>query len=209
MAEYILLGAGFALAAAAQPGPFQAFLFSSVTRNGWKRTLPAALSPLLSDGPIAVLVLFLLNRVPPVMNIILQGVGGLFLLLLAWRGYVQWKGTDTSATMSRGSVPATILQAALVNLLNPNPYLGWSLFLGPAAITAWGITPAYGAALLISFYLTLMIGLAGTIVLFGATGFLSEKRRKTLILVSAVILALLGAYQLIAALTRASNWPGG
>jgi len=62
--SWILLGAGFAFAAAIQPGPLQAFLVSRVLRHGWKRTLPAALSPLLSDGPIALLTLGALRTLP-------------------------------------------------------------------------------------------------------------------------------------------------
>jgi len=37
--------------------PLQAFLLSSVAQRGGNEPLPAALSPLLSDGPIALLVL--------------------------------------------------------------------------------------------------------------------------------------------------------
>ena len=55
---------GFAFAAALQPGPLQAYLLASVAQRGWKRTLPAALSPLLSDGPIILVVLLVLTRLP-------------------------------------------------------------------------------------------------------------------------------------------------
>jgi threonine/homoserine/homoserine lactone efflux protein len=77
--EYLLIGGGFAFAAAIQPGPLQAFLLSSVAQKGWKRTLPASLSPLLSDGPIALLVLLVLNRVPETMGRVLQATGGVLL----------------------------------------------------------------------------------------------------------------------------------
>lgn len=71
MFEFILIGSGFAFAAAIQPGPLQAFLLSSVAQKGYKRTLPASLAPLLSGGPIALLVLLVLNRVPDVMSQVL------------------------------------------------------------------------------------------------------------------------------------------
>ena len=83
MFEYFLIGGGFAFAAAIQPGPLQAFLLSSVAQRGWKRTLPAAFSPLLSDGPIALIVLLVINRLPDVMRRILQIAGGFLLLYLA------------------------------------------------------------------------------------------------------------------------------
>ena len=133
MREAIFLGGGFALAAALQPGPLRAFLLASVAQRGWKRTLPAAFSPLLSGGPIALLVLFVLNRLPATLDLVLQAAGGVFLLYLAWANYRQWRGqTPTNADSGGGAAPRTLVQAATVNILNPNPYLGWSLVLGPA-----------------------------------------------------------------------------
>ena len=61
---YIVQGIGYGLAAAAQPGPFQTYLISQTLVKGWKRTLPAALAPLLSDGPIIALCLLVLSQVP-------------------------------------------------------------------------------------------------------------------------------------------------
>ncbi len=83
MLSYLLLGSGFAFAAAIQPGPLQAYLLSSVAQRGWKRTLPAALSPLLSDGPIILIVLLILTRLPDSAARLLQAAGGLLLLYFA------------------------------------------------------------------------------------------------------------------------------
>ena len=94
----------------------------------------------------------------------------------------------------------TLIQAVTVNLLNPNPYLGWSLVLGPAVLKAWRENPMNSVALIITFYAIMIAVLAGTIILFGTTGFLGARGRRVLILVSAVTLALLGIYQLAASL---------
>ncbi len=99
------------------------------------------------------------------------------------------------------SAPRTLVQAATINLLNPNPYLGWSLVIGPAVLAAWHQSPANAVALIIAFYATMITALAGTILLFGTTRFLGPSGRRALILVSAVILAALGVYQLVASLT--------
>jgi threonine/homoserine/homoserine lactone efflux protein len=61
---YLLQGMGFGLAAASQPGPFQTYLISQSLARGWKHTLPAALAPLISDGPIIALCLLVLSQVP-------------------------------------------------------------------------------------------------------------------------------------------------
>jgi threonine/homoserine/homoserine lactone efflux protein len=100
----------------------------------------------------------------------------------------------------KGPAPRTLLQAAGVNLLNPNPYLGWSLVLGPAFLDALHQGPANAVVLLVAFYATMVMMLAGTILLFGTTSFLGPRGRHTLILVSAITLGMLGAYRLITGL---------
>jgi threonine/homoserine/homoserine lactone efflux protein len=204
MLEYLLIGSGFAFAAAIQPGPLQAFLLSSVAQKGWRRTLPAAFCPLLSDGPIVLLVLFALNRIPEGMSRVLQAAGGIFLLYLAWASYRQWRAQTATASESDDSTPRTLLQAAMVNLLNPNPYLAWSLVIGPVVLAAWRQSAANAAALVVAFYATMVTVLAGTIFLFGTTRFLGPGGRRALILVSAVTLAALGVYQLVTSLLRAA-----
>lgn len=202
MLEYIFIGSGFAFAAAVQPGPLQAFLFSSVARKGWRLTLPASFSPLLSDGPIALLVLLVLNRIPEPMDRILQTAGGVFLLYLAWKSYRQWRKQSTTDPATYDSEPRTLIQAALVNILNPNPYLGWSLVLGPAFLAAWSRSPTHAVVLIVSFYATMVTVLACTILLFGTTRFLGPRGRRALFLVSAVMLAALGVFMLVAGLVQ-------
>lgn len=205
MLEYLIIGSGYGLAAAVQPGPLQAYLLSSVTQRGWRRTWPACFAPLLSDGPIIVVVLLLLNSMPAAMSRILQLAGGLLLLYFAWSGYGQWHrqtGPDANAAQT---APKTLLQAAFVNLLNPNPYLSWSLVLGPVLLNAWRIRPVYALALLLSFYTVIVLGLAATILLFGLTGFLHQRARRFLILVSSVLLGLLGLYLIISSRVI-TNW---
>ena len=198
MLRYLFIGIGFAFAAAIQPGPLQAFLLSSVAQKGWKRTLPASFSPLLSDGPIALLALTVLDRVPTTFGGILRGAGGLFLMVLAWTGYRQWCQQKAPCAGTGGSAPRTLIQATVVNILNPNPYLGWSLVLGPAVLEAWHRNPVHAGVIIFAFYATMVTVLASTILLFGTTRFLGPSAMRALILVSAITLAAIGSFQLVA-----------
>ena len=200
MLEYVLFGGGFALASGVQPGPLQAFLLSRVAESGWRRTLPASLAPLISDGPIALLVLLVLKRLPEEMGRLLQTAGGLLLLYLAVIAFRQWRRQSGGVSDSGTPAPRTLLQAVAVNILNPNPYLGWSLVLGPKALSAWSQHPTYAVALIVAFYATMTATLALTIVFFGATRFLGHRGRRTLLLLSAGTLAALGIYQLLSVL---------
>jgi threonine/homoserine/homoserine lactone efflux protein len=197
MLQALILGSGFAFAAAVQPGPLQAFLLSRVAAQGWKRTLPAAFSPLLSDGPIALLALLVLGQLPLVAQRGLRIAGGLLLFYLAWRAFQQWRRPPSLDLQSAGAGPRTLFQAALVNLLNPNPYLGWTLILGPAAVSAWRQSPANAVVLIGAFYGTIVLSLTAFIVLVGTARFLGPRLQRALVLISAVILGALGVLQVI------------
>jgi threonine/homoserine/homoserine lactone efflux protein len=205
MIQSILFGAGFAFAAAVQPGPLQAFLLTSVVQRGWRRTMPASFSPLVSDGPIALVTLFAMSYLPSSILAYLQAAGGALLLWIAWSTFRRWKlnADELQAQDQRGQ--RSLFEAAAVNLLNPNPYLGWMLVLGPAFLAAWYRSPAEGIALLVSFYGTMVAALAGTILLFGTTGLLTVGIRRKLQLASVALLAGIGIFQFCQALVHFSS----
>jgi threonine/homoserine/homoserine lactone efflux protein len=200
MSHYLILGITFAFAAAVQPGPLQAYLISQTLAAGWRKTFWAAFSPLLSDGPIIAVTLFILSRMPPVIVQILQLSGGLFLLYLAAAAYVTFKKYNAQTTFQASSPPRTLLKATLVNLFNPNPYLAWSLVMGPLLLKAWRETPWHGMALLIGFYATMVLGLLATIIIFSTTRHLSGKINRILLAGSVLALAGFGLYELFTGL---------
>jgi len=200
--ESIIFGSGFAFAAAIQPGPLQAYLLARVAAAGWKRTLPAVLAPLISDIPIAVLVLLVLGRLAAGAQQGLRAAGGVLLLYLAWAALRQLRRPTEREAAAPPSAPRTLLQAVLVNVLNPNPYLGWALVLGPAAVAAWHRHPASAVALVVAFYGTIVATLAALVLLFGTASFLSARARRGLVAASAAALAALGVYQLAISVPR-------
>jgi threonine/homoserine/homoserine lactone efflux protein len=200
LTRYLIFGFTFAFAAAVQPGPFQAFLVAQTMTAGWRRTAVAAFAPLLSDGPIIVLVLLVLSQVPPGFVQVLQIGGGLFLLFLASRALRACRDYAALQALAPPSHQQTLLKAALVNLLNPNPYLGWSLVMGPLFLQGWRERPAHGIALLVSFYTTMVICLFGTVLLLAAARNLGPRVGRILTGASAVALAGFGLYSLGAGL---------
>jgi threonine/homoserine/homoserine lactone efflux protein len=201
MLEHIIIGGGFAFAAAAQPGPLQAFLLSRVVADGWRRTLPAAFAPLISDGPIAVLILTLLHNVAPGFESVLKGMGGVVFLYFAVKTFFEWRRMRLGTPSTAHSSPRTLSQAVIVNLLNPGPYLGWSLILGPLALEAWAESPVSAVALVVSFYSVMLFSLGLFIVLAGTTRFLSSRGRQGLVLASSFALAGIAIYSLWSSLS--------
>lgn len=196
MFSYLAFGSTLAFAAAVQPGPFQAYLVAQTMRAGWKRTLPAAIAPVLTDGPIILLVLFILQQLPSRFAPALQIVGGLFLLFLACSSARTWRRFEEVRTVAPPSGQRTLFDAAVVNLLNPNPYLTWSLILGPLLLKGWREAPSHGVALLAGFYGTLTVMTAAIITLLAGAKRLGPRVSRALVLLSAFGLLAFGMWQL-------------
>ncbi len=196
MTGYLILGITYAFAAAVQPGPFQTYLISQTLTNGWHRTVPAAFAPLLSDGPIIALVLLVLSRMPAWLVQVLQGAGGVFILYLAFGAFKTWRDFDVTKAVEVRSSRQTVLKAIMVNLLNPAPYIGWSLVMGPLLIKGWRESPANGIALLAGFYTTLILVTLGIMLLFSAARNLGPRVSRALVGVSAIALTCFGLYEL-------------
>lgn len=193
---YILQGIGYGFAAAAQPGPFQTYLISQTLIKGWKRILPAAFAPLLSDGPIIALCLLVLSQVPPWLEQFLYIAGGLFLLYLAYGAYTTWKNFDHAISYTETGTQQSIFKAALINTLSPGPYIFWSLVTGPILVTGWRETPIHGIGFMASFYLTMILSLIAIIFVFSTARQLGPRVNRALLGISAIALFCFGLYQL-------------
>ena len=93
-----------------------------------------------------------------------------------------------------------MLDATLVNVLNPNPYIGWTLVLGPSVIAAWNEHGAYAVSLVVAFYATMVVTMAAFILLIGTARFLGSRGQRALVGISAALLAGLGVYLFAVAL---------
>ncbi len=195
MMNYLLFGITYAFACVVQPGPFQAFLFSQSITHGWRKTIPLVFAPLLSDLPVILFVLLVLTNVPHEVLGLLQLFGGMFLLYLAYNAYQAWRAFNDTL------IPAiarkqTVLKAVLVNLLNPNPYLGWSLVMGPMLLKGWGENPVYGIVLVAGFYGSMVIYSVGMLVLFASARNFGSRVSRASIGISVLAFAAFGLYQL-------------
>ncbi len=196
MIGYLLQGMGYGFVAAAQPGPFQAFIISQTLKNGWRRTLPAALAPLLSDGPIIAIVLLVLSRVPPSMQGYLHLASGVFILYLAAAALRRWR--RAAAFGSPGAEPGyqSLLKAVIMNFISPGPWVFWSLVAGPTLVKGWNEKASHGIAFLSGFYFVLIATFALTIVLFGTARKLGPGVTRHLFGIAALALAVFGCHQL-------------
>jgi threonine/homoserine/homoserine lactone efflux protein len=188
-------GATLGLSGALSPGPLQAYMLAQAARRGPWRTLPIALVPLVTDPIIIATVLAVLSQVPPGLLRALHVGGGAFVI---------WLGVSALRALRRPAdaapvrePPVGFVRAALVNVTNPNAWIGWSVAAGPALVSAWRTSPAQGLAYLGGFYLALMGGNALVIVAFGEIGRLGPRAARGLTIVSAALLLIFGGLQVL------------
>ena len=141
MLAYLLQGITLGLSAAATPGPFQAFVIGQALKNGWRRTLPAAFAPLLSDGPVILLMVLLLTSLPAGLLRAIQIAGGVYVLFLAWNALQVYRHFQT--LVPAGGSGKTLLQAAGMTLLSPGLYIYWSMLAGPILVRGWSPAAAF------------------------------------------------------------------
>lgn len=199
MLLFFLKGLTLGFSAAVSPGPFQAFLLSLTLQNSWRRALPATLAPLISDGPIIVLLLLLLTQMPAGFLRLIQIGGGLFLLYLAWGAFQAYRRT---AQTNPDMAPALahnkryLLKAVLVNGLSPGPYIFWGILAGPIFMEGWRESASWGISFMAGFYGALIGGFAILVFIFATGRRLGPAVSRTLSGVSALALLLFGLYQL-------------
>jgi threonine/homoserine/homoserine lactone efflux protein len=193
---YLLQGIGFGFAAASQPGPLQTYLISQSITRGWKKALPTALAPLVSDGPIILLCVLVLSQVPDWMQRFLYIVGGLFVLYLTYGAYKAWREFHEFQSQPETPAHQSILKAALTNALSPGAYIFWTLVTGPILVRGWREMPIHGVGFLLGFYATMIASLAAIIIVFGVAGKFGNKFNRALLGISTFALFCFGLYQL-------------
>jgi len=200
MLAYVIQGLAYGFAAAVQPGPLQAYLIAQTVRNGWRRTLPATLAPLISDGPIIIMVMAVLSQVPAWLQRSLHVAGGLFLLYLAYGALAAWRSFREGEPFTGSPGGQSVIRAAILNVLNPGPYLFWSLVTGPILLSAWREDPMHAAGFLTSFYAAIVCSMGAIVLAFGSARRLGPKVHRALLGLSAMALLGFGLYQLWLAL---------
>jgi threonine/homoserine/homoserine lactone efflux protein len=161
-----------------------------------------ALAPLLSDAPIIILSIVLLNHLPLTALRVVQGIGGIYVLWLAWQTLRRWQNGRTQGETKQAGF-SSLWQAAWINLLNPNPYLFW-LGQAPALVLAWQASPLYAVVYLLGFYVVFLGMLVGLAVLAAQGQRLGDGFVRGMLLVSGLVLLGLGCRLLFLAF-----WGGG
>ena len=193
---YLLQGATLALSATVMPGPYQTYLLAQALKNGWKSTLPAALAPLVTDGPIITLVIVVLIQTPQDFLDFIRIAGGCFILYLAKGAFLIPAHTAPEQSPPEKAAQGTLINAIIMNALNPNPYIFWGVVAGPILLSGWRKSPGLGISFLSGFYGTFVCTLAALIYVFASAGRIHPKINRLLGFVAGVGLLVFGIYHI-------------
>ena len=157
MWAYLSLGLAMGFNAGISPGPLLALVIAASLRSGLAGGLLVAVSPLLTDLPIIALSVLLVGSLPPEATRWVATVGG---LVVVWMGIGTIRSGRKAELPGKGEVQAEprreLWRGAVVNALNPHPYLFWATVGGPSLVGGWRESPLHALAFLVSFYVLLI-----------------------------------------------------
>lgn len=145
---------GLGLGAGLAPGPLSALVIGETLRHGGAAGVRVALSPLLSDLPVILVALGAVGTRPrgdPALRL-LASAGAVYLLLLAAQ---TWRA-EAPAAVATGPAHGALRRGALVNLLNPHPWLFWLTVGAPYLLGAGSAATSRVVVFLAGFYLALV-----------------------------------------------------
>ena len=155
MLSFALAGAILGLTAGLSPGPLLTLVVLQTLRHGPREGMLVSAAPLLTDIPIVLAVLLVLREIGPsgVFLGILSVGGGCYVLRLAWE---TWRSGPVPAGEGAGEA-RSLRKGALINFLNPHPWLFWITVGGPLVFRA-GQAGSLEPWLFIGFFYFCLVG---------------------------------------------------
>ena len=184
----LLLGISLGFSAGIAPGPLMTLVLAVTLRSGFWPGLRVAISPLITDGPIILSTILVVSALPAGARDALTVAGGFFVAYLG----IEAIRTAHDPGPRRAAPPAArqdLIRGAMVNALNPHPWLFWIGVGAPVVTAAWEAAPARAGAFLLGFY-ALLIGSKVGLAALAAAGRsrLSERGYRRLAVISGALL---------------------
>jgi len=191
MSVSLMSGLLLGLAAGVAPGPLLTLVVTQTLRFGTVEGLKVAIAPLITDLPIVLASIFLISRLASSETLLgaISFFGGAYVCYLAWESL----RAGPVKLPPEAADPRSWKRGALVNFLNPHPYLFWMTVGGPLVLRAWREDPTSPWLFILGFYGTLVgskLAIAAAAGRF--RGFLTGGVYRALIRLLGVMLAVFG-----------------
>jgi threonine/homoserine/homoserine lactone efflux protein len=160
--EFLISGIILGLASGISPGPLLALVFSETFKYGKKEGIKIAISPLITDLPIVLSVLFILSSLAEYSLII--GIISLFGACYLFYLGIKNLEVRTNEFEVKPATKNALKQGVITNFLNPQPYLFWLSIGGPIIFKSLDVHVSATALFVLGFY-SLLIGSKTSIAL--------------------------------------------
>jgi len=153
--EFLISGVIFGLAVGTSAGPLLALVFSETLKYGKKEGIKIAISPLITDLPIVLLVLLILSNLIKYSFVIgaISLFGACYLIYLGFENL----RVKISVFNVESAKEDALKRGVLANFLNPNPYLFWLSIGGPMIFESLDVHISATVLFILGFY-SLLIG---------------------------------------------------
>lgn len=203
MLTALFAGLSIGLGSGVAPGPLTGLAISTTLRSGLGSGLRIAIAPLISDSIIILLSLTLVSQLPDGAITVLGIVGAL--VVAAFGLEILWSAHKMrNSEIEMGSPKPTklqrlpvVAQGAMVNFLNPAPWIFWITAGSTILIGFWRESPTQAIIFLLAFYVTLVGAKVAIVVALAASRHRMNARTYRLILTASGILLLATAIILI------------
>ena len=142
MIYFLIIGITLGLSAGISPGPLSNLVIFETLQHNIRSGIKVALAPIVTDLPIVLISLFILNKLTNfnlVLGIISLG-GGTLLLFLSYQS-LKIQAVDREI---QPTGPTSLTKGILTNFLSPHPYLFWLTIGAPTTTKAIHYHPLAG-----------------------------------------------------------------
>ena len=110
----------FGLAAGTGIGPLHTLLMNVTLTYGWRTGVFIALSPLMTDVPIILLMVGVLSQLPPAFGPILNIIGAFAIFFIAYRTFAELKNpAQLNPTVNQPVSRKILMRGMAMNILSP------------------------------------------------------------------------------------------
>ena len=154
MEYFLVFGLVMGFTAGLSPGPLLTLVITETLQHGIRAGVKVALAPVITDAPIIILMLLVVDQLSSFNNIagILSLMGSCYVFYMAYDS-ARLKQPTNSHTKEK---PKSITKGVLTNLLNPHPYLFWLAVGAPTIVKSTSVHSIAPILFIAGFYLPLI-----------------------------------------------------
>ncbi len=194
LGSYVGLGVGLGIAAGVSPGPLLTLVVSASLARGLPAGARIAVAPLLTDVPIVLVCLTVLDRLPARTLAVISILGAVYVLILGIMTLVSARTASLGAEVTPVSEgrAGDVWRGVLANLLNPHPWIAWISVMGPVVVRGFDQAPI-NAIVFVGLFYVLLVGSKLAIAALVARGrhLMSERVHRRVLAATGLVLIVL------------------